>query len=241
MSECGHHGARALDPAASRPLRIAINLANTALVRTREHDGEPHGIAVDLGRALGEWLGRPVRLVTFPSAGSLMASLGEEGWDVAFIAVDPARAERVTYSRPYMQIEGVFAVRETSSLRSGDEVDRPRVRVASAAGAAYHGHLLRSLRQAELVAMPTPNEALRRLREGGCEVAAGVRQAVEAFAAEGGDLRVLPGRFMAIEQAIAVPRHSALGVDLLDAFLAHATTKSLIEVASTAGDRVDTK
>ena len=217
------------DPAAARPLRIAINLANAALVRIGEHDGEPYGIAVDLGRALGEWLDRPVRLVTFPSAGALMASVGDAGWDVAFIAVDPARADRVAYSRPYKRIEAVFAVRETSPLRTGDDVDRPQVRVASAAGAAYHGHLARSLLHAELSTVPTPGDALRLLCEGGCDVAAGVRQAVEAFAAQRTDLRLLPGRFMAIEQALAVPLQGTLGAGVLDEFLAHAAAKGMID------------
>ncbi|MFH6787073.1 MULTISPECIES: transporter substrate-binding domain-containing protein [Methylobacterium] len=216
MSDPSRHGATPLDPASREPLRIAINLANAALVQVGGHDGEPHGIAVDLGRALGEWLARPVRLVSFPSAGALMASVGDGGWDVAFIAVDPARTDRVAYSRPYLSIEGVFAVREASPFRSGDDVDRPQVRVASASGAAYHGHLVRSLRHAALVAMPTPGDALHRLREGECDVAAGVRQAVASFAARHGDVRVLPGRFTTIDQAIAVPLHGNITVRSLD-------------------------
>lgn len=231
MSEPGQPGAPALDPAASRPLRIAINLANAALVRIEEHDGEPHGIAVDLACALGVWLDRPVRLVTFPSAGAVMASVGTDAWDIAFLAIDPTRTDRVAYSRPYMRIEGVFAVRDTSALRDGSDVDRPHVRIASAAGAAYHAHLTRSLRHAELVTVPVPDDALHLLCESGCEVAAGVRQSVEAFVAQRRDLRLLPGRFMAIEQAMAVPRHGTLGADVLDTFLAHATTTGLIAAA----------
>ncbi|QRE77119.1 transporter substrate-binding domain-containing protein [Methylobacterium aquaticum] len=231
MSESGQDGAPALDPAASSPLRIAINLANAALVRIGADDGEPHGIAVDLGRALGAWLDRPVRLVTFPSAGAVMASVGTDAWDVAFLAIDPARADRVAYSRPYMRIEGVFAVHDASALRHGEDADRPQIRIASAAGAAYHGHLTHTLRHAELVTVPVPDDALRLLCEGGCEVAAGVRQSVEAFVAQRTDLRILPGRFMAIEQAIAVPRHGALGADELDDFLAHAAATGLIDPA----------
>lgn len=232
MNDPGPPGAGAPGPAATPPLRIAINLANAALVRVGEHDGEPYGIAVDLARVLGAWLDRPVSLVTYPSAGTVMASVGTDEWDVAFLAIDPARADRVAYSRPYLRIEGVFAVRETSPIRTGDDVDRPQVRIASAAGAAYHGHLTRSLRHAELVTVPVPDDALRLLGDGGCDVAAGVRQAVEAFAAQRADLRLLPGRFMAIDQAIAVKRDGTLGADVLDDFLAHAATKGMIDVSA---------
>jgi polar amino acid transport system substrate-binding protein len=233
MNDPDRHGARALEPSTNQPLRIAINLGNAALVRIGEVDGEPHGIAVDLAVALGDWLGRAVRLVTFPSAGAVMAAVATDEWDVAFLAVDPARTDRVAYSRAYLRIEGVFAVGETSPLRRCQDVDRHHVRIASAAGAAYHGHLTRSLRHAELVTVPAPTDALRLLCEGGCDVAAGVRQAVEAFAAQRGDIRILPGRFMAIEQAIAVPLSSALGADVLDEFLAYAATKAMIDASET--------
>ncbi|MDE2158837.1 MAG: ABC transporter substrate-binding protein, partial [Burkholderiales bacterium] len=39
----------------------------------------------------------------------------------------------------------------------------------------------------------------------GAEVAAGVRQPLQADAARRGGLRLLPGRFMVIEQALGIP------------------------------------
>ena len=56
-----------------------------------------------------------------------------------------------------------------------------------------------------------------------------MKQPIVAFAREHPELRVIPGRFMAIEQAIAVPRHGPLGADVLDEFLAHAAATGLID------------
>ncbi|ACL62708.1 ABC transporter substrate-binding protein [Methylobacterium nodulans] len=214
----GGHDVKTLGWPTDNPLRVAINLGNSALAR-EDCDGQLRGIAVDLAFALGDWLGSSIRLVIFPSAGAVMKAVDEDESDVAFLAIDPARADRVAYTRPYLLIEGVFAVREASPMRDVGDVDRPRVRIASAAGAAYHSHLTLALQHAELVTVPTPGDALRRLGEGACDVAAGVRQAVEDFANQCEGIRVLPSRFMAIEQAVATPLRMKFDVNLFDKFI----------------------
>jgi polar amino acid transport system substrate-binding protein len=46
---------------------------------------------------------------------------------------------------------------------------------------------------------------MRSLRTGAVEVAAGIRQVLEAEAAQDATLRLLPGRFMVIQQAMGMP------------------------------------
>jgi polar amino acid transport system substrate-binding protein len=52
----------------------------------------------------------------------------------------------------------------------------------------------------------TGPEAIEMFLRDGLEVAAGVKSPLQRFAATRPDLRVMDGRFMAIEQAVAIPK-----------------------------------
>jgi extracellular solute-binding protein family 3 len=63
-------------------------------------------------------------------------------------------------------------------------------------------------------------------------VAAGVRQQLEADAARVPGLRLLPGRFMVIEQAMGLPRsRSARAEALLRSFVEHAKASGEVAAA----------
>jgi polar amino acid transport system substrate-binding protein len=53
----------------------------------------------------------------------------------------------------------------------------------------------------------------------GLEAAAGVKQPIVAFAGTHPGLRVLPGRFMVIEQAVGIPKAHSAGATYLRAFV----------------------
>ena len=110
---------------------------------------EPSGVSVDLARELGRRLGVPVELVTFDAAGKVFDALKTGAWDVAFLAIDPARAADIAFTAPYVVIEGTYLVPADSPLRTIGDVDREGVRVGPSAGAATSGR-----RRDELRAVP---------------------------------------------------------------------------------------
>ncbi|HVL58952.1 MAG TPA: transporter substrate-binding domain-containing protein, partial [Burkholderiaceae bacterium] len=90
------------------------------------------------------------------------------------------------------------------------EVDRPGTRVVVGRGSAYDLFLTRALKSATLVRAPTSPAVVDLFVAQDFEVAAGVKQQLEADARRLGGLRLLPGRFMVIEQAMGVPKgHTA--------------------------------
>jgi polar amino acid transport system substrate-binding protein len=93
------------------------------------------------------------------------------------------------------------------------------VRIAVGKGSAYDLHLSRALKNARLVHAPTSPEVIEVFRRDRTDVAAGVREQILQFAAGDPGLRVLPGRFMAIEQAIGTPRGREAGHAYLRDFL----------------------
>jgi polar amino acid transport system substrate-binding protein len=186
-------------------LRAAINFGNAILVH-RDAAGYPAGVSIDLARELARRLGVPLEFVTYASARKVVDGLKGGAWDVAFLAIDPARAVDIDYTAPYVVIEGAYLVRESSRLASNDQVDGPGTRVVVANGSAYDLFLSRELKQATLVRVPTSQEVVDQFVAQSLDVAAGVKQQLESDARRIPGLRLLPGRFMAINQAMGMPR-----------------------------------
>ena len=195
------------DLAPSGTLRAAINVGNAVLAaRSTTPGGEPTGISVDMARELGRRLGVPVQLIVFDAAGKVVDAGRTGAWDIAFVALDPKRAAEINQSPPYVQIEGSYLVRNESPLKSNDEVDRKGHRVVVGRNSAYDLYLSRELKQAELVRTPTSAAVVDAMLKENYEVSAGVKQALMNDARRLPGVRLLPGRFMVINQAMASQR-----------------------------------
>ena len=187
-------------------LRAAINFGNPVLAQRDQASGEPRGVSVDLADELARRLGVPVELVTYNSAGKVFEALKTGAWDIAFLAIDPARATEIAFTAPYVIIEGIYLVPADSPLRSIQDIDREGVRVAVGNKSAYDLYLTRTLKRAQLVRVPTSAEALDVFLKDKLEAAAGVKQPILQFAKIHPNVRVIDGRFMVIEQAMGTPK-----------------------------------
>jgi polar amino acid transport system substrate-binding protein len=205
--------------APSGKLRAAINFGNPILAMKDTVTGEPRGVSVDLSHELARRLGVPLELVTYDAAGKVVAGMKPDAWDVAFLAIDPERAAEIAFTPPYVIIEGAYLVAAESPIRSNADVDRAGVRVAVGAGSAYDLFLSRELKHATLVRAPSSPAVTDLFVAQQLDVAAGVRQQLEADARRIPGLRLLEGRFMVINQAMATPRGRPAGAQYLDAFV----------------------
>ena len=240
----------ALDPAlvqAFAPtgvLRASINLGNPILANTDPATGAPGGVSVDLARAFAERLGVGLDLVVFDAAGKSVEAVADERADIGFFAIDPVRGAQIAFTDAYVHIEGAYLVRDASPLRDNDAVDRPGTRVVVGKGSAYDLYLTRELKQAAIVRAPTSPTVVATFLEQDLDVAAGVKQQLEADAARHPGLRLLPGRFMVIRQAMGCPKSRGVAAarvlgDFVEAmkaggFVADALRRHGIEGASVA-------
>ncbi len=211
-------GARS-DLAPTGKLRAAINFGNPVLAQKDPASGEPRGVSVDLARELGRRLGVPVELITYAAAGKVFDALKTGAWDIAFLAIDPARATGIAFTAPYVVIEGTYLVPAGSPLRAIQDVDRDGVRVAVGDRSAYDLYLTRTLKRAQLVRVPTSPEAIDIFLKDKLEAAAGVKQPLLQFAKTHPNVRVMDGRFMAIEQAMGTPKGREAGMLYLREFV----------------------
>lgn len=199
-------------------LRVAINFGNTVLAQKDPATGEPRGISGDLARELAKRLGVPIAFTVFDAAGKVTDAFKKGELDIVFLAIDPVRGADIDFTGPYVVIEGTYAVPAASAIQSNEEVDRAGVRIAVARGSAYDLYLTRNIKNATLVREGSGPEALDMFLRDKLEVAAGVKQPIIAFANSHG-LRVLPGRFMVIGQAMGTPKGREAGARYLRAFV----------------------
>lgn len=202
----------------SGKLRAAINFGNPILAN-RGADGQPRGVSVDLAREAAARLGLPIELVLFTSAGKVVEAVKAGEVDLAFVAIDPVRAADMEYTAPYVIIEGAYLVRQGSALQRNEEVDRPGTRVVVGKGSAYDLYLSRELKSAALVRAPTSPAVTDLFLAEQLDVAAGVKQQLQADAQRVGGVRLLPGRFMVIEQAMGVPKGRTAAQAWLSGFI----------------------
>jgi polar amino acid transport system substrate-binding protein len=220
-----------VDLAPTGKLRVGINYGNPVLARKDPATGELNGVAVDLGRELARRLETAVDLIGFESAGKLFDGAKAGAWDVAFLAVDPARAAEVDFTAPYVEIEGTYLLPPGSAIASSADVDKPGVRVGASGGSAYDLFLTRSLKHAQLVRASSPDTTFELILTAKVDVLAGVRQHLVANSAKLPGSRVLDERFMAIQQALGIPKGRDEGANYLIEFIEDVKASGFVERA----------
>jgi polar amino acid transport system substrate-binding protein len=184
-------------------LRASLNVGNPVLANLNA-DGKPFGISIDLATELGKRLGVPVELIVNETAGKSVATVESGRADIGFFAVDPERGKEISFTEAYVLIEGYYLVREDSPITSNAQVDTPANRIVVGKGSAYDLFLTRNIKQAHIERAPSSQTVVSTFLKDGFEVAAGVRQQLEADTRDVKGVRMLNERFMVIRQAMGV-------------------------------------
>lgn len=187
-------------------LRAAINYNNPLLAKRNPTTGELTGLAVDLSRELAKRVGVPVQLVPYDAAGKISGDAKSGAWDIAYLAIDPARAEEIDFTAAHSELEGTYLVPAGSKIQKIEEIDRPGVRVAITTRSAYDLFLSRSLKNAQILHAGSTPESFKLFGDQKLDAVAGVKTALIAEAKNRPGSRVLNGHFMTIPQAAGLPK-----------------------------------
>ncbi|MEY4363458.1 MAG: hypothetical protein RLZZ24_810 [Pseudomonadota bacterium] len=187
-------------------LRASINLGNPILANRHPQTGEAVGVSVDLATALAQQLSLPLSCVVFEKAAESVDAIGKGVADIGFFAIDPQRGAEIAFTPPYVLIEGAYLVRQDSPLQTNEAVDQAGHRVTVGKGSAYDLFLSRHLQHAQIERAPSSPDVVPMFLAQGHDVAAGVKQQLQADAQREVGLRLLPGHFMIIRQAMGVAK-----------------------------------
>jgi polar amino acid transport system substrate-binding protein len=200
-------------------LRVALNLSNNLLISSAPADGEPTGIAPDLGRELARRLGVPVAFVRYPRPGELVEAVSSGVWDIGLIGADPLRASEIVFTPAYVEIEATYLVPADSPLQRVEEVDRDGIRIAVAAKTAYDMYLRGALLHATLHRAQGLAATFELFEREKMDAQAGLKVQLLDLQAKHPNTRVLDGRFTTIQQAIGTPIQRTVSIAYLREFV----------------------
>ena len=203
---------KAIDPttlksfAPTGSLRVGINLGNPVLASEDAATKQLSGVSVDIANEIGKRINLPIQLIPFKSASATVDGIKNGELDMVFVAIDPVRGADVSYTPAYIQIEGAYMVKASSPLKSNIEVDVAGTEIVVGKGSAYDLYLTREIKNATLLRAASSQAVIDDFMAGKGNVAAGVKQQLESDAKRYEGLRMLPGRFMVINQSIGIPK-----------------------------------
>ena len=209
-------------------LRAGINLSNFLLVTGKSPSGEPEGVAPDMARAIADGLGVKLQLVPFKTPGELADAAQSNVWDIGLIGAEPARAEKITFSSAYVEIQATYLVPAGSALQTVGEVDRAGVRIAVMARSAYDLWLTRNIQHAQLVRADGGDAAFDLFVNDKLEALAGLRPGLLTNVARVPGARILDGQFTAIQQAVGTKKANAAGAAFLQRFIEEAKASGFV-------------
>lgn len=210
-------------------LRASINMGNPILANRRPQTGEPYGISVDLANSFADLLEVELELIVLDTAKASVETVRAEQADIGFFAIDPDRSHGILFTAPYVLIEGCYMVKNESPIYSNEEVDREGVQVTVGQGSAYDLYLTRALKQAQIVRAPSSPTVTDVFVENKLDVAAGVKQQLEADQKRFPGHRLLPGRFMVIQQAMGTfASKGSVAAEFLSSFVEHQKSSGFV-------------
>ena len=190
-------------------LRVAV-LTSNPIIGTRDpKTGEITGTTATLAKILAKRADVEVRMIEFTAIALLMQQANAGLWDIAVVAIDPARQGVVDFAPPHLVADGFLTVLVPpgSTAKTMADIDQPGKRIAAVRAAAPLMILERTLKNAKVVAAENENEAFALMRDGKAEGYAQNRFMLRARAQTLPGSRVLEDAFSGLRLAFALPKN----------------------------------
>jgi polar amino acid transport system substrate-binding protein len=154
--------------------------------------------------------------------------LKKGGWDVAFMAYEPAREAEVAFAGAFAEVDSTYLVPAGSPLRNASEVDREGVRIAVSAGGGNDLFLSRTIKRAQLVRATGGSATLKMFVADKLEAYAGLKPTLINLSAKMPGTRVLEGRYTVIPYSVGTPRGRDAGNRYLRDFIEDGKASGLV-------------
>ena len=196
-------------------LSAAVYLGNFLLVTGRTASGEPTGIAPDICRAIAKRLDVRLDLTGYETQDEVVDSAASGRCGIVLVGSDPARAQKVTFTPAYAELEATYLVPMGSPIKDISQVDQPGVRIASFLKSAYDLWLQRNLKHATLVHADSLQASNELFLSEKLDALAGLKTGLVSFSKKVPGSRILDGQFTGIQQAIATKKSNLEAIEFL--------------------------
>jgi polar amino acid transport system substrate-binding protein len=162
-----------------------------------------------------------------------MEDASKNAWDVAVVAIDPARASLVDFAPPHLAADGFLTVLVPpgSAARTMADIDQPGRSIAAVRGAAPLMILERTLKNAKTVAAENENAAFALMKDGRADGYAQNRFMLRARAATLPGSRLLDDAFSSLSLAFALPKGRPQAALFVNAFVEDAKASGVVQKA----------
>jgi polar amino acid transport system substrate-binding protein len=209
-------------------LRAGINMSNFLLVTGKTPSGEPQGVAPDMAAEIARRLGVSVTYVQFERPSKLADAAGSNTWDIGLIGAEPQRAEKITFTDAYCEIEATYLVQPNSPFHAVADVDRPGSRITVRRGAAYDLWLERNIKHATVLRSDSAEGPFNQFVAEKLDALAGLRPGLLEDIKKVPGAKILAGNFMTVQQAIGTAKPNTAGAAFLREFVADAKKSGLV-------------
>tara|TARA_R110002096_G_scaffold147671_21_gene307792 strand:- start:11865 stop:12653 length:789 start_codon:yes stop_codon:yes gene_type:complete len=133
----------------------------------KSQTGEPQGVSVDLAKALGEHLGQEVEILDFAWVG-LIPSLQSGRIDcvISSMTITDQRAEKVSFSDPYVRNGICMLVQKNGPLNSPKDLTTPGLTIACKLGTTGHIWARENLPEAKLIVLEDSGNCAMEVAQG---------------------------------------------------------------------------
>ncbi len=200
-------------------LRAGMNLGNALFTTKDVATGELRGVSVDVMQELASRLGVPVEFVVHATPGNVADASAAGTWDVAVLAIEQTRAEKITFSPAMTEIEATYVVHKDSALQSVGQVDTLGTRISAPEKAGYELYLTRTLRNATLIRTKGGQASIDLFNERRADALAGLKPALLESMNKTPNGRLLEGKFMTVNHGLGTPRGRSAAAEYLKAFV----------------------
>jgi polar amino acid transport system substrate-binding protein len=118
----------------------------------QDTSGQPAGVSVEMAKAMGKYLQRPIRFENIPFDG-LIPSLktGKVDLVISSMTVTQERSKSIDFSDPYLKMGLSILANQNSSIQSIADVDKPNITVAVKKATTGHIYAIQHFHNAKIL------------------------------------------------------------------------------------------
>lgn len=214
-------------------LRVAVLTSNPIIGARDAKSGEITGTTALLAKELAKRADLEIKLIEYKAIPQLMAHASNNVWDVAVVAIDPARRNVLDFAPAHLAANGFLTVLvpPASTDKVMADIDRPGKTIAAVRSAAPLMILERTLKNAKTLPANNEDEAFALMRDGRADGYAQNRFMLKARAATLPGSRLLEDAFAGLRLAFALPRNRPEALKFVHDFVEEAKEAGTVQQA----------
>jgi len=151
---------------AQEPFTVGMELAYPPF-ETKDEKGNATGVSVDFANALGEYLGRPVKIENISWDGLIPAlQTGQVDAVISSMTIKEERKEKIDFSKPYAKSLLAILANKNSTIEKAEDLNTSGKKVAVKLGSTGDIYAKKNLTNAEIITLADESACITEVIQG---------------------------------------------------------------------------